>query len=448
MGQQDTPDQLSLNNNGHTALHSLNEIIQRLKSLHDDMLREKRKKARADIEKLHVTLTKLYKDKKKTSNVQRLQQISEEINEAKQDFKNMLEAKQQAAGLRIQNFYWENTGKMVPSTFVPIKEQKLSRTIHKLRHQGREILGINEVTEVMQQWYENTTNVPHHQSETLNSFVTDLGITLPQTTEQQNEMLQAEFSREEISYALSRAKEKSAPGPSGQNIAFFKLLFAFAPDLITAAVNQFAFVPGLADCKIFEWMRTRKIIYIPKKSQPESPGDYRPLSMLEIFYKIPSRIITARLTKVLPSLISDRQFGFMTNKGIQEPILLATHLLHDANQNNKPLQLVSFDIEKAFDKVSHQVIEQALFAFGIPTITVEAIKRLALVGYARVEVNGKKGILFQIKTGSGQGDPLLALLFLFASEPLNLALNKICQQFSIQHKMAQQWAPKPLLMME
>ena len=89
MGQQDTPDQLSLNNNGHTALHSLNEIIQRLKSLHDDMLREKRKKARADIEKLHVALTKLYKDKKKTTNVQRLQQITEEINEAKQEFKNM-----------------------------------------------------------------------------------------------------------------------------------------------------------------------------------------------------------------------------------------------------------------------------------------------------------------------------------------------------------------------
>ena len=70
----------------------------------------------------------------------------------------MLEAKQQAAGLRIQNFYWENTGKMVPSTFVPIKEQRLSRTINKLRHQGREIFGIEGVTEVMQQWYENTTN--------------------------------------------------------------------------------------------------------------------------------------------------------------------------------------------------------------------------------------------------------------------------------------------------
>jgi hypothetical protein len=38
---------------------------------------------------------------------------------------------------------------------------------------------------------------------------------------------------------------------------------------------------------------------------------------------------------------------------------------------------------------------------------------------ARVEVNGRKGILITIKTGSGQGDPLSSILFLIGSEPLN-----------------------------
>jgi len=39
-----------------------------------------------------------------------------------------------------------------------------------------------------------------------------------------------------------------------------------------------------------------------------------------------------------------------------------------------------------------------------------------------VEVNGRKGILITIRTGSGQGDPLSSILFLLASEPLNRAL--------------------------
>ena len=37
-------------------------------------------------------------------------------------------------------------------------------------------------------------------------------------------------------------------------------------------------------------------------------------------------------------------------------------------------------------------------------------------------MNGKTGILFIIKTGSGQGDPISSILFLISTEPLNRAL--------------------------
>jgi hypothetical protein len=74
------------------------------------------------------------------------------------------------------------------------------------------------------------------------------------------------------------------------------------------------------------------------------PGDYRPLSMLEVLYKIPSRILATRLTLASPEVIGEHQHGFMRGKGIQEPYLLATHIIKDAQQFQKPLQLVSLDI--------------------------------------------------------------------------------------------------------
>jgi hypothetical protein len=82
----------------------------------------------------------------------------------------------------------------------------------------------------------------------------------------------------------------------------------------------------------------------------------------------------------------------MTNRGIQEPSILATHLIQEANRYNKPLQLVSFDIEKAFDRVSHKIILDALRAFGVPEITISALQRLALIGYAYAEVTVGKGL--------------------------------------------------------
>jgi hypothetical protein len=148
--------------------------------------------------------------------------------------------------------------------------------------------------------------------------------------------------------------------------------------------------------------------------------------MLEVLYKIPSRILAARLNRILPTIIGPHQHGFMMQKGIQEPSLLATHLIQDATLYSKPLQLVSFDMEKAFDRVGHAIIIQALRAFGVPEIMIQAISQYTLVGYAYVEVNGRRGILITIKTGSGQGDPLSSILFLISTEPLNRIL---CSSF-------------------
>ncbi len=156
----------------------------------------------------------------------------------------------------------------------------------------------------------------------------------------------------------------SAPGPTGQTITLDKLLFQEIPDILTAAVNQLVFNHELASLTMFQWIKERKVIYIPKKPLPTIPGDYRPLSILEVLYKMLSR----RLSIALPEIIGEHQHGFIHGKGIQEPLLLATHLTQDAQQSKQPLQLVSLDIEKVFDRIGHKVIVQVLRAFGVPEL--------------------------------------------------------------------------------
>jgi hypothetical protein len=60
-------------------------------------------------------------------------------------------------------------------------------------------------------------------------------------------------------------------------------------------INQMVFIPGLIEDKKLTWVRNRKVCYIPKKPNPTTPSDYHPLSMLEVLYKIPSRILARRL---------------------------------------------------------------------------------------------------------------------------------------------------------
>jgi len=140
----------------------------------------------------------------------------------------------------------------------------------------------------MQEWYLNMANVEHEQMMNLNEFLADYGIDLPKISNEQSGFMASSVSAQEIFESIKDAKEFSASGPTGQSIAMYKLLFADNPLLFTAAINQLTFVPGLANSVEYKWVKERKIIYIPKKSSKTYPYDFRPLSMLEVLYKIPS----------------------------------------------------------------------------------------------------------------------------------------------------------------
>jgi hypothetical protein len=93
------------------------------------------------------------------------------------------------------------------------------------------------------------------------------------------------------------------------------------------------------------------MVYIPKVPLPAMPSDYRSFSMLEVLYKILSRILSAHLSQVL-LIIGQHQHGSIACWGIQKPSLFATHLIQDAQHYNKALQLVSFDMEKLLKELS------------------------------------------------------------------------------------------------
>jgi len=407
---------------GRTTLHVFNHIIRDLQQSHNNIARTRAAKQRREIRNISERLFHLKRSLKRTRQAQEKEDINQQIEDIQRRISNEIEAKDKASQMRISNFYKTNIGKMVPETFYCAKDKRAPRKIHTLENEGQVITDQEEIVQVMQQWYERTAERVTPQTMGLQEFLAAHNMHLPQITQDHKEMLEEEFSMEEVHEAIREANEVSAPGPSGQNITFFKLLFMEIPHIMTQAINQMVFVPQLCSLAQFQWIQHRKVVYIPKKPTPLTPSDYRPLSMLEVLYKIPSRILASRLTKVLPTIIGPHQHGFMAKKGIQEPSILATHLIQEANRYNKPLQLVSFDIEKAFDRVSHKIIVDSLRAFGIPEITISAIQHFTLVGYAYVEVNGRKGLVITIRTGSGQGDPLSSILFLMASEPLNFTL--------------------------
>ena len=67
-------------------------------------------------------------------------------------------------------------------------------------------------------------------------------------------------------------------------------------------------------------LNSTHITLILKKDKSTYFHDYRPIALFNLLYKIISKIITARLKLYLDNFISENQFGFLTDRHLQDAV--------------------------------------------------------------------------------------------------------------------------------
>lgn len=80
--------------------------------------------------------------------------------------------------------------------------------------------------------------------------------------------------------------------------------------------------------------------------------NWRPITLLNVLYKIISGCISLRIKKVLDSLISDTQSGFLKGRYIGENTRFIYDIMSYTELKNIPGLLVLIDFEKAYDSMS------------------------------------------------------------------------------------------------
>ena len=170
--------------------------------------------------------------------------------------------------------------------------------------------------------------------------------------------------------------------------------------------------------------RTAKIRLIPKKGEIKSIKNWRPISLLNCFYKIISRALTFRLKKYMDKLTSVGQKGYSTNKQCQEVLISLIDSIQLCKKKNIRSALLSLDIKKAFDSLSHTYLKNVLtfFNFG-PNI----IRWLTLISTNRraclILENGILGSIFELERGNAQGDTISPFLFNLGYQILLFKIN-------------------------
>lgn len=87
--------------------------------------------------------------------------------------------------------------------------------------------------------------------------------------------------------------------------------------------------------------------------------------MLNIDYKIASKVIAQRLTKHLDKIIHPNQTGFVKGRNISENTRTLLDILDYLKQTNKPGILINIDFEKAFDSIEWAFLMSVLRKFNL-----------------------------------------------------------------------------------
>ena len=165
------------------------------------------------------------------------------------------------------------------------------------------------------------------------------------------------------------------------------------------------------------------ISILPKPNKPrEYLKNWRPISLLNVSYKILSSCIASRLKSVLHHLIHEDQKGFLSGRFIGENTRLTYDILQACKSNNIPGMILIIDFEKAFDSISWKFINKVLdfFNFG------ENLKKWINILNKNVNLcviqNGIFSPFFYIGRGCRQGDPVSPYIFNLCVEILALLI--------------------------
>ena len=344
-----------------------------------------------------------------------IEDLSSEISVTEEE-----EAKKFAFLSKVETYQNEMS---TPAFLRTLKKRKKATSIDTLENptSGTKTKDPGEILEGIHEFYQDLFD--EHPDEVSEQMMNSLlNYQTKQVDSRFLRALESPLTKSELSKAIDQlAKNRDkAPGIDGLTAEFYsKHKEYILPDLLKASEEI------IKEMRLDNQQSTAVIVLIFKKGLEHFLKNYRPISLLPLDYKIIAKALANRLISVLPSLISEEQTAGVPGRSITESTNLIRDVVDYATDQNQPCILLSLDMEKAFDRVSHTFLIRVLKSMGFPTFFINCIKTLYNEVTCCVRNNGKLTRHLNFKRGARQGCPLSPLLFTIVGETLMQAIKSV-----------------------
>ena len=195
--------------------------------------------------------------------------------------------------------------------------------------------------------------------EFLDYFLND---NLAKLSEEDKAALELPFSEDELEQCMKRLPRNKTPGLDGIPFDVYKAIFP------TIKEDYLKFQNCLSEReKLTGEMRKSVTRLTPKIQGIPNVQQLRPISMQIADYSIKNRMIAARMTTIMPSILKSGQLCNQIEKNILFGITNMISTIEYVNQENKHAAIASYDMDHAFDRAYIPYIVKVLkhLNFGI-----------------------------------------------------------------------------------
>ena len=187
---------------------------------------------------------------------------------------------------------------------------------------------------------------------------------------------EGQMTLDEMTFALKKMNSNKASGPDGLSVEFYvKFWDRLGPYLCRVL---YAYYHAGEMCESMKTSNTRVIF---KKGDRKNLKNWRPISLLNVNYKICSKVLSLRLSKVLEFIVDPDQTCSVPGRKITSNLHILRDVLDHIDRTNETGILISLDQEKAFDRVNRTFLLNLLslsvfvhpFVFGSILYTMARI---------------------------------------------------------------------------
>lgn len=215
----------------------------------------------------------------------------------------------------------------------------------------------------------------------------------------------------EVQDALNGMKNHKAAGEDGICVELLKKGGEELVNRIWNMVRQIWNKEEMPD----EWRRAL-VCPIHKKGDKMNCTNYRGISLLNVTYKVFSRVLARRLNHLAESVVGDYQCGFRGNRSTIDQIHTIRIILEKCYEYNVDVHQLFVDFKQAYDSVKRKRLCEVLQELGVPQKIARLVWMTLKGSKNKVKVQNSTSHTFRVTRGLRQGDPISTVLFNFVLE--------------------------------